>query len=248
MSGPEIDLEKPNFLGGLDRLATNFALAMIAVVPTFLTAIVRPDRLRTLIDHDEPDGRKGVLLSPGAYFLLALLLSFIIAAMLSTPETLSYNGSYIGPDLAVAVQSAAAEGNIWKLIGTIMPIYGAAVVLGILGTMVAPIIRWLSARQTDWSLRVSVRAAFYVMGTLVSWIMLTTAIIDLIRVQGGITNLTRVYSFVIIPALGSVIWMYVGFFRGSGSLSWKQSIGLALAMVVLIILLMTSLDVLIRMF
>ena len=71
MSGPSLDLEKPNLIGGLDKLVTNFAISAIAVVPTFLTCIVKPWRLRALIDQDLPDGRRGLLLGPGAYFPLS---------------------------------------------------------------------------------------------------------------------------------------------------------------------------------
>ena len=92
MSGPDIDLEKPNVLGGLDKLATHSAIAILAVFPTFLTCVCRPSRLRPLIDNIEPEGRKGVLLSPGVFFFVALFVAFIIAAMMSTPETINYNG------------------------------------------------------------------------------------------------------------------------------------------------------------
>ena len=241
MSGPDIDLQKPNFLGGLDRLATQFALAIIAVIPTFLTCIIRPSRLRALIDYEELEGRKGVLLSPGTFFVLSLFLSFIIAAMLSTPETRDYNGSYIGPDLAVAVQTAASEGNIWKLVGTLMPIYGGAVVLGVIGAVLKP---WA---QQGWSLRVSIRAAFYVIGALISWILLTTAIIDLIRVNGWLNiKVSTLYTAVTIPAIAVIMWMYAGFFRKDGAVSWRRSAVLAAAMFGLIILFMIVTDLLLR--
>ena len=42
MSGPSVDLEKPNVIGGLDRLVTNFAISAIAVFPTFLTCVAKP--------------------------------------------------------------------------------------------------------------------------------------------------------------------------------------------------------------
>jgi len=103
MSGPSLDLEKPNVIGGLDRLVTNFAMSAIAVVPTFFVCIAKPWRLSPLLDKDDPDGRTGMLLAPGAFFPLALMVSFIIAALLATPETINTNGSYIGPDLAAAV-------------------------------------------------------------------------------------------------------------------------------------------------
>ncbi len=241
MSGPSIDLEKPNILGGLDKLATHFGMAFIAVFPTYFTCIIRPWRLWPLIDKEEPDGRKGVLLSPGPFFFFALLVSFIIAAILATPETLDYNGAYIGPDLAVAVQNAASEGNIWKLIGTIMPIYGAAVMLGLLCLCLRP---WVGP---GWTLRVSLRAAFYVMGTLVSWLLLVTAVADLARLQSGNNTIPSIiYQGVLIPTIFALIWIYAGFLSGSGTVSRRKSFALAFAMFGLLIALIVGIDLIVR--
>jgi len=226
MSEPSIDLEKPNVLGGLDKLLTHFAIAIIAVFPTYFVCIAAPWRLRPLINKIEPDGRKGMLLSPGAFFFLSLMGSFIIAAILSTPETRNYNGAYLGPNLAFAVQTAASEGNVWKLIGTIMPIYGTAIFLGLTGRLLKP---W--ANQ-NWSFQISLRAAFYGLGVLLSWIILTTTAIDLIRLKSGNNNIvSTLIGLSSPPMLLAFIWMYAGFFRNEGRVSWKRSLILALAMV-----------------
>ena len=225
MSGPDIDLEKPNLLGGLDKIATHFGIAILAVFPTFFTCLIRPARLRPLIDRIEPDGRKGLLLSPGAFFFIALFVAFIIGALMSTPETIEYNGAYIGPDLAVQVQAAAAEGNIWKLIGTILPLYVGAVVLGLLGTLLKPF------ADPDWSLQASIRAAFYVMGVLISWAVLVTAVVDRLQVKAGSDkDMSFLYVFALVALITAFLWMYIGFFRHEGTVSWRRSGLLALAM------------------
>jgi len=242
MSGPSLDLEKPNAIGGLDRLVTNFALSVIAVIPTFLTCIVMPWRLRPLIDQDDPDGRNGILLAPGAYFPLSLMVSFIVAAVLATPETLSHNGAFIGPGLAVAVQTAASEGDIWKIVATIMPIYGIAMFIGLIGAIFK---RWA---DQNWTLRVSLRAAFYVMGTLTSWLILTTAVIDLIIVPTKNYDLqSSLYGIIILPTLCALIWMYSGFFYNNGTLSKIRSAVLGTAMVGLFIGPIILMDIIMRM-
>ena len=241
MSGPNLDLEKSNAIGGLDRLVTNFAISAIAVLPTFWTCIVKPWRLTKLLDRDDPDGRMGMLLAPGAFFPLSLMVSFITAALLATPETVSNNGAFIGPGLALSVQSAASAGDLWKIIATIMPIYGTAVLIGLLGTVLKP---W--AHQ-DWTLRVSLRAAFYVTAVLVSWLMLTGAGIDLIRLSTGKNEIASVlYSILIVPTCGFVIWTYFWFFRNNGSVSWVRSGALSVAMFGLIVALIGVTDFLIR--
>ncbi len=241
MSGPSLDLEKPNAISGLDRLVTNFAMSAIAVIPTFFTCIVMPWRLTNLLDGDDPDGRVGMLLAPGAFFPLSLMVSFIFAAVLATPETISNNGAFIGPDLAVSVQSAAADGDIWKIVATIMPIYGVAVLFGLLGMVLKP---WAGQ---DWTLRVSLRAAFYVMATLVSWLVLTTAVVDLVRLSTGSNEIASLmYKIVIVPTCGTVIWMYFWFFHKGGTVSRIRSGVLSVAMIGLIIALMAGVDLLIR--
>ncbi len=224
MSGPSLELEKPNAIGGLDKLVTNFAISAIAVLPTFLICIFMPWRVRELLDRDEPDGRKGMLLAPGAFFPLSLLLSFMVAGLLATPETLSNNGAFIGPGLALAVKSAASEGNIWKIIATIMPIYGNAILIGVLGVLLKP---WA---YPNWTLRVSLRAAFYVVAVLVSWMILSSAVIDLIVVSTGNKAIqSAIYSKLLIPTIGYVIWVYFWFFRNGGAISWMRSGALSLA-------------------
>ena len=218
MSGPSLDLEKPNAIGGLDRLVTNFAISLIAVFPTFWACIVKPWRLTPLLERDDPDGRMGVLLAPGAFLPLALIISFMIAAVLATPETVSTNGSFIGPGLAIAVQTAAAEGDIWKIIATVMPIYGTAIVVGLLGTILKP---WA---HKDWTLRVSLRASFYVITVLISWMILTTAVIDLVRLSTGNFKLgSLLFKIIIPPAFAFLIWAYYWFFRNGGVLSGVRS-------------------------
>jgi len=241
MSGPSLDLEKPNAIGGLDRLVTNFAISVIAVIPTFLTCIATPWRLTPLLDGDDPDGRVGMLLAPGAYFPLALMVSFIAAALLTTPETLNYNGAFIGPALAVSLQSAASEGDVWKIIATIMPIYGTAVFIGLLGAVLT-----LWARP-DWTLRVSLRAAFYVTATLASWMILTGTAIDLIRIKTESNDIASLlYSLLIIPTCASVLWIYFWFFRNKNARSWIKSGALSAAMFGLIVASVWVTDFLIR--
>jgi len=243
MSGPNLDLEKPNVIGGLDRLVTNFALSAIAVFPTFWTCIAMPWRLRPLLDRDEPDGRMGILLAPGAFFPLALMVSLLVGAILSTPETVSNNGSFIGPDLAVSVRSAASEGDVWKIIATVMPLYGAAIYVGLVGMVLR---RWVGQ---DWTLRVSLRAAFYVMAVLISWIIFTTAIIDLIWLKTGNNDIFEIsFLFVTFPALGFFFWIYFWFFRNDDAISKIKASLLSLSIFVSMILPMVGIDLLIRSF
>jgi hypothetical protein len=231
MTEPSLDLDKPNAVGTLDRLTTNVALSLIAVVPTFFACIFRPWRLATLIRQDDPEGRCGMLLAPGAFFPLSLLVSMIAGALLTTPEIASNNGAYLGPGLALSIQSAVSEGDVWKTIAIIMPIYGVAVLVGTAGSILK---YWTHG---DWTLRVSLRAVFYVAGAFVSWVILSTAAIDLIRVSTGNTELVNLLlSLVGLPSIGGMAWMYFWFLRNDGAISRVRSGILSGAMLVLTIL------------
>jgi len=191
--------------------------------------------------RDDPNGRMGMLLAPGAYFPLCLMVAFIVAATLATPETIQNNGAFIGPDLAVSVQSAASRGEIWRIIGTIMPIYGTAIIIGLLGVCLK---RWA---HEDWNLRVSLRAAFYVLATLISWLLLVSAAMDLMRISTGNNNLPAyIYILLIIPTCSWIIWIYYWFFQDNESLSKIRSFALGIGMFVLLAAPIVISDILMR--
>ena len=99
----------------------------------------------------------------------------------------------------------------------------------------------------DWTLRVSLRAAFYVMGTLISWLLLVTAVADLARLHSGNNAMPSIiYKGVLIPTIFALIWIYAGFLSGSGTVSRRKSFALAVAIFGLLIALMVGIDLIIR--
>ncbi len=239
MDEPSLDLEKPNAVGALDRITTNVAISLLAVVPTFLTCIIAPWRLSGLLKGDDPNGRSGMLLAPGAFFPLSLLLSMILGALLTTPELANRNGAFLGPNLALSIQDAISQGDVWKAVGTIMPIYAFAVIAGALGAILG---RWA---QQDWSLRISLRAAFYIVGAFVSWVILSTAAIDITRASTRNYQLVETLTlFMTLPALAVIGWMYFWFFRAEGEVSMARSTILSIAMMALILLAVIALGIL----
>ena len=210
-----VDLEKSNAIGGLDRITTNIAIALISVFPTFFVSIATPWRLVPLITEDEPRGRSGYLIAPGAYLPLAILVTLLGAAVAANAEIASNSGAFLGPNLALSVQSAVAEGNIWQVVSTALPIYVFAVVVGAFGG----INRILIGR--DWSKRRSLRSTFYVVGTVISFILIATALIDFLRFSVEYTEAAMLLlAFVPAPIIGIILWMYVWFFRVHSNSSW----------------------------
>jgi hypothetical protein len=211
MIEPEINPEERNVVGGIDRLVTNFALAILAVVPTLGTLMFMPWKLAPQLNHHQGDGRDGMLLAPGVFIALSLTITLLFSAVLATPDTLAENPSFIGPGLAMQVAEAAEQGNLWKTASTIAPIYFFAVLTGAIGALLQ---RWAGP---SWNLSASLRAGFYVVATAVCWIVLSSAVIDWIRVSSGPSSLVlRLYDYNSVPILILPVWVYAGLFRGLG--------------------------------
>jgi len=228
MSEPSLDLDKPSAVGTLDRITTNVAISLIAVVPTFVTCLIAPWRLAELLKRDDPEGRVGMLLSPGAFFALSLLVSMMVGALLTTPEIAQNDGSLLGPNLALTIQAAVTEGDVWKVVGAVLPIYVFAVLAGALGLV------FKASIHADWTLRISLRAMFYVIGAFVSWVILAVSAIGVVRgLSDNVGLANNLAPITILPSLGLILWMYFWFFRKVGAISYFRSGVLAVAMFVL---------------
>lgn len=226
MSGPDIDLEQSNAIGGLDRIVTNFALSVVAVIPTFGAALIQPWRLAPLLEKDEPDGREGLFLSPGAFLPLSLLVVLIFASLFIASDAAEFDRSFIGPGLAISVSAAATEGDIWKTVSLIMPIYAVTILLGLLAQLLRP---WVGEW---WTLRTSLRAAFYVTATITCWIILaSTAIGGLRSMIDNVELIRTLYALNAIPVIAICVWVYFWMFRAGGQLTRLRSGILTVAMV-----------------
>lgn len=214
MEADKVDLESVNAIGGLDRLVTNISLAIVSVFPTFITAVAQPWKLVPQLTQDIPEGRRGYLLSPGAYFPICLTVMLLIAALFATEATLASNGGAIGPGMAIAVAEAASSGNLWRTISILAPLYFIAVIAGVAAQIVRPLAGpW-------WSIRVSLRAALYQMTTSIAWIILSSAAIDLISVSQPGTRLgAQLYSINEFFIFGIALWIYFCFLKWGGKLS-----------------------------
>jgi len=224
-----IEITKYNALGGLDRFVTNIALAIVSVFPTFAIGVVQPWRLAPLIVNDASEGRKGVLLSPGAFFVVALTVVLVLAAVVSTEETLAWNGSLIGPDWAVSVASAAAEGNIWKTVSKITPVFLVAVFWGVIGLGLK---KWAGPW---WTLRVSIRAAFYLVTILVSYAILMSAIFDAVTVHLNKPEVSQ-FAYKVLPLtiIFFIFWFYFCVFNSDENMSRQRAFMLSVGMSVLL--------------
>ncbi|MGB3455398.1 MAG: hypothetical protein WBG08_14685 [Litorimonas sp.] len=225
MPGPSIDVEERNPLGGLDRLATGIGLAVIAVFPTLFATAFMPWKLGPLLADDPPDGREGLILAPGAYLVLSLGVVLVMVGSLVSPELARFDGGMIGPRLAAEVSAAAREGDVWKTLSRVAPVFVIAILFGAMGRSLT---RWAGPW---WTLRVSLRASFYAVSTFICWLVLSSLAVDAVRrAQAGTElSVTPPGVFNLLVA-GSFFWVYFWCFRSGGGLSVGRSAVLTAAM------------------
>ena len=85
------------------------------------------------------------------------------------------------------------------------------------------------------------------MGVLISWAVLVTAIVDRLQVKvGSDKDMSFLYVFALVALITAFLWMYIGFFRHGGTVSWRRSGLLALAMFAIILVLVSGLNLFLR--
>ena len=228
MSGPDIDTDEKNAIGGIDRFVLNIALAAISVAPTLFATIAAPWRLAPLLLKQQPDGRQGMLLGAGIFFLASITVTMLISGFFATPETMASNTGLIGPTYSKSVSTAVAGGDAWRVAALIGPIYALAVVIGAASRGLRPIL------SPAWTLQVSLRASFYQMASSISWILLTSTIIDTISLMGNQEVSRILYLMNAVPILVLPIWQYFWFFRKTGEVSAPRAAAVAFLILVLI--------------
>ncbi|MEM9838941.1 MAG: hypothetical protein AAF830_07260 [Pseudomonadota bacterium] len=148
---PEPTGEK-NTLGVIDGALTSLALAAIALVPTVLSAVFWPRALAPMIAAVEPQGRRGLLLAPGAFFVLGLITSSVAFAALA-PNS---GGTFVA--IGSGVGTAASDGQVWAIATLFLPLFFVALFMGLVFHL--PL---FLMRVGDWPLVASIRAGFYAM-------------------------------------------------------------------------------------
>jgi hypothetical protein len=230
MSDPDIDLEDRNPLGGIDLLTTGVGMAVIAVFPTFLASIFTPWKLIPMLGEDVPEGREGMLLAPGAYFVLMLAATMIFVGLTATDDTVARDGSLIGPGLARSISDAATEGNVWKTLLRIAPIFVFALGLGTIGRLFT---RWVGPW---WTLRTSVRTSFYIVATFISFVILLGAVFEwVVATSNGAISIASLYTYSGVPILVLPFWIYTALLKFGGNISWLRSIIIAVMTLVILI-------------
>ncbi|GGY45752.1 hypothetical protein [Parvularcula lutaonensis] len=152
---PEMEDGGRRTLGVIDGTATQLALAALMLLPTALACIFWPRALGRMIPAIEPEGRRGICLAPGAFFLISVLTSLLLAAtfLADSGGAMARVGTEIG--------SAASEGEVWQVAALLFPLFLGATSIGLFA-----LVAGMLARVPDWSIVAAVRSGFYAVFTV----------------------------------------------------------------------------------
>jgi hypothetical protein len=196
-------------LGVIDGTLTQLSLGLIGLAPTLASVLFRPDLVRPQIAAVQDEGRQGVLLAPGPFFVIGLFVALISASL----AAFRADGALIA--MGTGVASAAGEGQMWQAVSVAAPLFLAALVLGLLFAAAAYV--W---RLRDRSLTSALRAAQY--GLFGALVVLSVAEPTSNLVGSGGEN------SVFEPAVCAAVSVWTAFFHdrliaAPGSAPWRRA-------------------------
>ncbi|MEL6323560.1 MAG: hypothetical protein AAFQ84_04955 [Pseudomonadota bacterium] len=219
MDSDELDLRQRNIVGAIDRLTTNIALALIAIIPSLVIVVVMPWRLRDLIISDPPDGRDRLLLAPGVYFLLVVVISLLILAFV-VPEA----AGDLAPDeeatATLGISSANTQqilaawraGDVNAMLISILPIFLFTAIL-------SASTWWLKILVGDWwTMRATIRTGFYILGSVIC--IGAVIVIGVSRADFNVEQLVLITNLSNLSITVLVAWWYFWVFKDASS-PWK---------------------------
>lgn len=194
-------------LGVIDGTATQLALGGLMLIPTALSAIFWPRALEPMLDNIQPQGRRGLFLAPGTFFLIIVLTMTILAASLDANSGGAL--AAIGRD----VRGAVSEGDIWRIGALILPLFFGATMIGVFATGAGKL-----AGIERWTLTAGVRSGFYGLFGIGFFVAFSE---PLTRGFGDPGN-----NGVVEPAVATVACLASTWFYGSllsGRSGWKRA-------------------------
>ncbi|MGB3455745.1 MAG: hypothetical protein WBG08_11255 [Litorimonas sp.] len=221
---------QPSLLN-LDWLLISVGVGILAVLPTFLTLMIRPDRLAGRLQGGR-GGDASHALGPGQFFTLSVIVFVLIGSLLSrmserqespsdpvNSETANAARAF-GRGIRSFIETTAdrlASGDIWNAALIALPLFLFSVALGLLLYGLMSLCRRATGGTARWDVRHSMGAALYMIGGLSFWAAVLMAIsllryLDAIPVAaGGLAVIV-----VLLAALTGLGAQAYGFARGQG--------------------------------
>ncbi len=213
---------KKNLFSSIDRLVIETAVIAASLIPTVLVGLVLPWRLAPLITGREPEGRHGLTLGAGLYFLVAIITAVFVAGATYSPDLTTSaqastqaspdNASFFGPSDSIAVAHAIAKGDFSQAILVITPIFLLSVFSAIVTLIARPLLGQI------WTLQASIKAWLYFIGTSISVVFFAFAVTELLNSGGKKTFISGD-----VPILVFLLYFFASLFRRGFKVSWTKT-------------------------
>ena len=221
-----INIAEKNIIGAIDRLATNIALAGLAIIPSCLIVIFMPWRLTPIITDDQAEGRTGSLLAPGVFFPLTMVSSMVLLASI-VPELASEaieiptnvenaaeapsdtkSVTFIGGDDIRLMAAAWRAGEIKQILLVFLPVFAVCVIASAATSWIRVLVgNW-------WTVRTAIRSGFYIYGALIGIASLSSLLISGLTLSNESNRLLSTIITFLFPAF--FLWCYFGLLKAGG--------------------------------
>lgn len=235
--------EERNAFGAVDKLVVNAAMVAASLIPTMIVGLIMPWKLAPLITGENPTGRKGILISPGLFFLVAIIGSVFLAGAAFTdaepePTTVQTEApkkpkTFFGARDSIAVAQAVAQGDFTKALLVVAPIFLLSVFSATLSKAARPLL------GEGWTLQASIRAWLYFTGVAISFVFISFAIASFFFTD-TIVGATLSGD---VPMLLFLIYFFTSiFWKGLGTSILKASAATGICLVSFVVLLVSILS------
>lgn len=231
MDPQDIDIEEKNFAGNVDRAVVNLGLVFLAIVPTYFYLVFRPKSMIPLLRGEEPHARHGLKLGPGLTFVFTILLLLAVGYFIrdiagdasSTADTARASSG---------IRAAVSEGNLWRSIILSLPLYFAALTVGVI-IQLSHVIMRKKAELTH-----SISAGLYSLSTLLILILPIGIFSE--RFAAENTRPDIVFGIVIVAIFAILPWQVFNFSKQGYGHSTRSAAAIALLTMFLSIIAMTA--------
>lgn len=210
----EVESGSGDTVNGVDRILVGMGVAALALLPTYIILIAKPDRLSSLLQPGSPPQNKAPYLGPGLFFVASLLFVLMVASLTlsgveaPSPERIeaaqttgaAYSiGTGIGGTLA-ALEDKLSSGDFWNAVAVAMPVFGFAIILafGLWGL--------IRLATQEWTAAHAVGAALYMVGGLMAGTALIAGLAVLVGHVAGtmLAGVVMLFGLLAVLSLTSV--------------------------------------------
>jgi hypothetical protein len=151
-------------------------MAVIAIIPTYLYLIFKPQSMSYMLLAEEADGRQGLKLGPGITLIFTIFVMIGFGYLFSDVSADTLESGRGG------LRSAVSEGNVWRSVFLSLPLFFGALIVGVLFHISHRIIRKTS------NLTQAVGMGLYMISTTLLFILSLGVVFEQYGTEGFAAN------------------------------------------------------------